>query len=149
MAKWFNKKDKSYQEKLKQMDPQKMIDKSADEFEENKFWEKLRSYSKKMGSKLVYFSLLLFYSMNDPGVPKQAKLTIAGALGYLILPVDLIPDMIPVIGFADDLAVIVYAVYQIGTHISEETKEKAHGKIIQWFGEAPGNVDDKFMPGAE
>ncbi|MCZ2845676.1 MAG: YkvA family protein [Candidatus Bathyarchaeota archaeon] len=146
MGDWFRKKQEKDKEKVKNMDHSALITGSANEYNESKFWDKLKSASKKMGSKLVYYSLLLFYAIQDPEVPTKSKLTIAGALGYLILPVDLIPDMIPVVGFTDDLAIIVFAVYQISSHISEETKVKAYTKVKDWFGEDPDNIDKEFMP---
>jgi uncharacterized membrane protein YkvA (DUF1232 family) len=146
MAEWFSKNQDEYEKKIKNIDHGALISGSANEYSEAKFWTKLKSVSIKMGSKLVYYSLLLFYGLQDSEVPTKAKLTIAGALGYLILPIDLIPDMIPVIGFADDLAIIVYALYQVSSHISEKTKVKAYNQVKGWFGEGPGNIDDQFMP---
>ncbi|RKL68201.1 hypothetical protein CR203_06860 [Salipaludibacillus neizhouensis] len=146
MGKWFGKKEEKDQNKLESIDHDLLIKASANNYDENKFWSKLKSAAVKMGSKLVYYSLILFYTMKDPNVPTKAKLTIAGALGYLILPVDVIPDMIPAIGFTDDLAIIVYAIYQVGSHIGEDTKIKAYTKIKDWFGEGLDNIDEKFLP---
>jgi len=146
MAEWFSKKQDEYEKKIKNIDHGALISGSANAYNEAKFWTKLKSVSIKMGSKLVYYSLLLFYGLQDSEVPTKAKLTIAGALGYLILPVDLIPDIIPVVGVADDLAIIVYALYQVSSHISEKTKIKAYTKVKGWFGEGPKNIDDEFMP---
>jgi uncharacterized membrane protein YkvA (DUF1232 family) len=139
------KKDE-YEKKVENMNHPALIEKSADEYSENKFWKKLKAAGRKMGGKLVYYSLVLFYAMQDDNVPKKAKLTIAGALGYLILPVDLIPDFIPVVGFMDDLALIIYALRQVFSHVSEETKKKAYEQTSHWFGEEPEEVKNEFMP---
>jgi uncharacterized membrane protein YkvA (DUF1232 family) len=53
--------------------------------------------------------LLCARLVRDPRVPRAARLLAAGALGYAVLPVDLVPDWIPVVGRADDLALAVFA----------------------------------------
>lgn len=53
---------------------------------------------------------LLGRLVRDPRVPRRSKVVIGAALAYLMSPVDLIPDFIPLIGFADDLLLVSYAV---------------------------------------
>ena len=62
------------------------------------------------------------------------KATILGALGYLISPIDAIPDFIPVAGFSDDLGVLAAAIAAIGFYIDDEVKNKADEKLAEWFG---------------
>ncbi|PRO67297.1 YkvA family protein [Alkalicoccus urumqiensis] len=140
------RKNKEYESRLQEIDEEKEISRGKEHYSESKFWEKLRSAAKKMGSKLVYYSLTLFYAMQDDAVPKKAKMTIVGALGYLILPVDVIPDFIPVIGFTDDLTIIIYALYQVISHVSDETKQRAYEKTTAWFNEEPEGLKDDFRP---
>ncbi|SFJ75717.1 Protein of unknown function [Halobacillus dabanensis] len=125
---------KTYQDKLKKLDPRKAIERGRSHFTEKEYGEKLRQYGSKIGTKIVYYSLLLYYAFKSHNTPKKAKLTIAGALGYLILPLDVIPDFIPVVGFADDSAVIIYAVYQVLSHIDEDVKGQAKAKLVKFFG---------------
>lgn len=105
--------------------------------EENdqKFWEKLLKFGKKIGEKPTYYSLLLYYTAKSPDVPKSSKMIVVGALSYLIFPIDLIPDFIPVVGLADDSAVIIAAVYKIIQHIDENIENQAKEKLVQLFGE--------------
>lgn len=131
---------KGYKEKLANFDPAKAIKSSQQYFSEKKFAGKMVNYGKTIGIKIAYYSFLLFYTFKSPNTPKSAKLTIAGALGYLIFPLDLLPDFIPLVGFTDDSAVIVYAVYQIIKHIDEPIKQQAHEKMMKYFGE---NYDAK------
>lgn len=126
---------KSYKEKLAKLDPKKAIKGSQKYFTGKKFAGKMVNYAKVIGIKIAYYSFLLFYAFKSPETPKSAKLTIAGALGYLIFPLDLIPDFIPLVGFADDSAVILYAVYRIIRHIDEPMKQQAHEKMKKLFGE--------------
>lgn len=51
--------------------------------------------------------------LRDPRVPRRTKLVVGAALAYLITPIDLIPDALPLIGQADDLLVAVYAVHRL------------------------------------
>ncbi|RDY72724.1 DUF1232 domain-containing protein [Halobacillus trueperi] len=131
-------KQKTYQDRLKNLDPRKAVERGRAYFSEKEYGEKLRTYSSRIGTKIVYYSLLLYYAFKSPDTPKKAKLTIAGALGYLILPVDVIPDFIPVVGFTDDSAVIIYAVYQVISHIDEHVKEQAKARLLKLF---DGQVD--------
>ncbi|MDY0404634.1 YkvA family protein [Virgibacillus sp. 179-BFC.A HS] len=138
-----------WKKKLKELDPAKEIEKYWQSFSESEFLEKLLKYAKIIGVKSTFYSLLLFYAFKSPKTPKKAKLTIAGALGYLILPFDLVPDFIPVVGFADDAAVIVYAVFNVISHIDEQVKSQAHERMKKIFGDnynEHGEIDDQFKP---
>lgn len=46
----------------------------------------------------------LISALENPATPKHMKALIIGAIGYIILPLDLIPDIVPAIGYSDDLA---------------------------------------------
>lgn len=81
-----------------------------------------------MGCPVLCKSLVLYYTFKDPKTPTWAKTTILGALGYLVSLVDAIPDIIPVVGYTDDLGVLAVAVSTIAFYIKEEHKEKAHAK---------------------
>ncbi|MBT2605311.1 DUF1232 domain-containing protein [Bacillus sp. ISL-53] len=64
--------------------------KYSDNFSEDSFWKKIKKIGKKAGVKVVYVALLLFYTLQKPTTPVWAKTVIIGALGYFILPIDLI-----------------------------------------------------------
>ena len=91
-----------------------------------------------MGSKLVYNVLILYYVMKSPGVPVHIKASIVGALAYVIVPVDLIPDFIPVAGYTDDLAAIASAVGMVADLITPDIKRKATDKVRDIFGSSDG-----------
>lgn len=106
------------------------------EYNEESLFKKLKKYGKKIGSKLVYYVLILFYTLQDPAVPVKIKATIVGSLGYFILPFDIIPDMTPGIGHVDDLNMIMMALGMIILYITPEIKEKARNKMRDIFGES-------------
>lgn len=97
-------------------------------------WKKLAKYSAKLGRELLEKILILVYSLDDPNVPAKAKGVIIGALGYLILPLDLIPDMAPG-GFTDDFGVIAAALAMVAAYVSPETVQKAKDRTASWCGD--------------
>ena len=103
-------------------------------FSEGSFWKKIQKLAKKAGAKVVYYALVLYYTLMDPLTPTKYKAVIAGALGYLILPVDVIPDLIPGAGLADDWGALLAAVMYVLTAITPVIKEKAKQQLENWFG---------------
>ncbi|MCL1938842.1 MAG: YkvA family protein [Candidatus Azobacteroides sp.] len=99
-------------------------------FNESKFWKKIKFIAAKVSVKIIYYALLLFYTLKAPNVSLKKKTLICGALGYLILPTDLIPDALVPIGYTDDLAVIMYVVGLVKNEITPEIESKAKGKLI-------------------
>lgn len=102
-------------------------------YSENDFFEKVKKHGMKIGLKTLHGAMTLFYTLKDPELPKKDRLIIIGALGYLILPVDLIPDFIPVVGFADDAAVIISALSRVASSVKEDHKLSAHIQLKKWF----------------
>lgn len=89
------------------------------------FLQKVKKIAIKAGSELIYKTLLLYYVLIEDSVPFQIKSLIIGALGYLILPTDLIPDFIVGLGYTDDLAAISFVVSQIEEYRTEAIERKA------------------------
>lgn len=106
----------------------------SNKFTNSDFLDKIAKIAKRAGAKLVYVSLILYYTLQSDKVSIKDKAIIVGALGYLISPLDVIPDAIPIVGLGDDLAVLLYVIGKIGT-VSEEVKEKAKSKLSKWFDE--------------
>ena len=99
------------------------------------FIEKISRIAKRAGAKLVYASLILYYTLQSDKVSVKDKAIIIGALGYLISPLDVIPDAIPIAGLGDDLAVLIYVLNKVWGDVSEDVKEKAKSKLSKWFDE--------------
>lgn len=106
----------------------------AKEYSPESFWDKLTGFAKSIGCEGVRNALRLYYVLESPDLPMKYKAIIYGALGYLISPVDVIPDIIPVVGFTDDIAVIASALAVVTMHITPEIKAKADAKLADWFG---------------
>ena len=120
-------------EKSEKMEEEE-IQKNKKHFSEDGLWSKIQKFSKKAGSSVIYAVLLLYFTMSKEEVPVKVKATIAGALGYFILPLDLIPDVAPGVGFTDDLGVLIAALVAVAMYIDEDTKTQARNKLKDWFG---------------
>ena len=104
-------------------------------YDEENFRTKTAQFAKRAGVKVVYTALKLFYALQSDKTPAWAKSVIVGALGYFILPTDLVPDLVPVAGFTDDLGVLLAAVGTVAMHITPDVKAQARKKMSNWFGD--------------
>ena len=121
--------------------------KYKDKFSDSGFVEKISRVAKRAGSKLVYAALILYYTLESPKVSLKDKAYIIGALGYLISPLDVVPDAIPIAGLSDDLAVLVFVLQRVWIDVSDDVKEKAKTKLTAWFDDDEiRNADDIFNP---
>ena len=116
-----------------------------DNFSTKAFAEKISKIAKRAGSKLVYAAVILYYSLQSKSVSMKDKALILGALGYLISPLDAIPDAFPILGLGDDLAVLTFALKKIWDNVSDEMREKAQSKLSKWFDEDEiSEIDNLF-----
>lgn len=97
----------------------------GEHFDDKTFMGKFKKLARRLGSEIVYKSLLLYHILLEDKVPFKAKALIVGALGYLIFPADLIPDFIIGLGFTDDLAAITFVLSQIEEYRNATIEEKA------------------------
>ncbi|MFS0671751.1 YkvA family protein [Ornithinibacillus sp. 179-J 7C1 HS] len=140
----FKKKKKLSEEQMEEIEQgivnvdEIEIQKHGVHYTEDKFWKKIGKFAKKAGSSVIYVVLILYYTLQKPEIPKKVKATIVGALGYFILPIDLIPDVAFGAGFIDDLGILTAALLQVAAYVDDEVKAKAREKLESWFG---GKVD--------
>ena len=109
--------------------------KYADFFSENSLLSKIKNYFREAGIRVVYSALLLYYAFTRKETPLWARNIIFGVLGYFISPIDALPDLTPIIGYTDDLGVLSFGLVTIACYVNKEVKEKARGKLKDWFGE--------------
>lgn len=102
-------------------------------YSDDSFWEKAKGYAKVAGENVLEPALKMYYSALDADTPAWAKAAIIGALGYFISPIDAIPDVIPVVGYADDLGVLTAALATTAAHIKDEHVRKAKETLARWF----------------
>ena len=104
-------------------------------FSKRDFAEKISRIAKRAGAKLVYAALILYYTLQSDKVSKKDKAIIIGALGYMISPLDVIPDAIPIAGLTDDLAVLLYVLKKVWSDVDPEIQAKAKKRLSKWFDE--------------
>jgi uncharacterized membrane protein YkvA (DUF1232 family) len=80
--------------------------------------------------------LAAYYCAFDKQTPRHVQATLLGALAYFILPFDFIPDMLPVLGFTDDAAVLATAIRLVASHITSEHRDAARAALKRGAGEA-------------
>ena len=111
-------------------------------FSDSSFWDKVKKVALKAGAKLIYVALILYYELTDPTVSLKEKSVIIGALGYFILPLDLIPDTIPVAGYTDDLAALMAAYWYVRAHLTPDVIQRAQNKFVELLGDIDfGSID--------
>ena len=93
------------------------------------FWPK----AKRVAAKLPFAEDLLaaYYAAFDRQTPLQVKAALIGALAYFVLPVDAMPDILPLLGYTDDALVLVTALRMVSGHIRDEHREAARQALAR------------------
>jgi uncharacterized membrane protein YkvA (DUF1232 family) len=107
----------------------------AGKFSQTDFVEKIARIAKRAGAKLVYAALILYYTLQSDKISTANKAMIIGALGYMISPLDVVPDAIPIAGLSDDLAVLLFVLKKVWTDIDPDIQLKAKERLAKWFDE--------------
>jgi len=92
-----------------------------------RFWIKF----KRVMSQLPFAEDLLaaYYCAFDRQTPRQVQMALLGAIAYFILPFDFVPDVMPILGFTDDAAVLATAIRMVASHITNEHREAARAAL--------------------
>ena len=92
-----------------------------------RFWIKL----KRVAAKLPFAEELLaaYYCAFDRQTPRHVQAALLGAVAYFILPFDFMPDMLPILGFTDDAAVLATAIRMVAGHITQEHRDAARAAL--------------------
>lgn len=90
-----------------------------------KLFRKIITFSEKIGGQMVYALLVLFELVSNRNIPLKARLLFMAALGYFIVPTDIISDFIPILGFTDDVAFIGYVLSKAVDFINPEIERNA------------------------
>jgi uncharacterized membrane protein YkvA (DUF1232 family) len=91
------------------------------------FWQKLGNVAARVP--FAEEILAAYYCACDRNTPLAVKTTLLGAIAYFVLPTDAIPDMLPVLGFTDDAAVLATAIKLVSDHIQPEHRDAARDKL--------------------
>jgi uncharacterized membrane protein YkvA (DUF1232 family) len=98
-----------------------------------RFWIKL----KKVAGRLPFIEDLLaaYYCAFDKQTPRHVQVALLGAIAYFVLPFDFIPDMMPVLGFTDDAAVLATVIRLVAVHITDDHREAARAALKRGIAE--------------
>lgn len=114
---------------------EKELQKYEQHYNESSFLDKVTKYGKLIGINALYKAVQLWFMMQKPDVPATTKAVIMGALGYLIAPLDFLPDLMPVLGYTDDFVAITFALIKVQGYIDEEVERKSKHLLAKIFGE--------------
>ena len=113
----------------------KKINKYRKAFKAAKLFKNIPKYVKALGVQTVYMVLLLYNAFHRKETPHWAKKIILGTLGYLITPIDTIPDLTPFIGYTDDLGILSFGLVTISCYVNEAVKSDSRKQLGKWFGD--------------
>lgn len=103
------------------------------DYSESSFWEKVGKYAEQIGQRPLLDALKLFYAMKEGKATPAQIISIIAALGYLICPVDAIPDILGPAGYVDDAGVLSAAVAALSCCADPLVIEAAKRKLKDWF----------------
>ena len=114
---------------------EKELQKYEQHYNDSSFLDKVTKYGKLIGITALYKAVQLWFVLQKPDVPALTKAVIMGALGYLIAPLDFLPDLLPVLGYTDDMVAITFALIKVQGYIDEEVERKSKKLLTKIFGE--------------
>lgn len=98
-----------------------------------KFLPRLKRIINRAGHQTVYSALLMYHAYQRKETPFWARNIIIGALGYLLTPIDSVPDLIPILGFTDDISVLSFGLVTIASYINDDIRIKARKGLYRFF----------------
>ena len=109
-----------------------------DRREEERVRRDFRAKAKWVAATLPFAEDLLaaYYCAFDRATPLQVKAALVGALAYFVLPFDGVPDVLPMLGYTDDAAVLLTALRMVAGHMRPEHREAAQHEIARLKSEA-------------
>ena len=113
-------------------------------YNENSFWVKIKKLAGKASSSLLYYALILYYRLISSEVSLKNKSLIIAALGYLIFPIDALPDFIPALGLTDDLTAIMLVYNKIKGSLTPDIEQKAKSKVNDLTASLSGHKQTDF-----
>ncbi len=118
------------------MDKEKLFSYTG-HYSDHRFHSKLLNLSCHVKRKLGYKAAILYVIMMDGTVPVWVKASILGVLGYFICPLDTVPDILPGVGFIDDVSLMGAVIVEISAYVTSSVQKRAETLRDAWYaGEA-------------
>lgn len=105
-------------------------------YSEEAFNTKLLRFAATLGKEGLRSALILYYTLRRRDLPAKTRAIILGALGYFILPADIIPDIIPAFGFTDDIGILAAALAAVAAYVDDEARARADAALERWLSKA-------------
>ncbi|MCQ2218900.1 MAG: DUF1232 domain-containing protein [Paludibacteraceae bacterium] len=121
-------------------DKRSQIEEYGEHYSPQELFFKLARVAKNAGVKIVYCVLILYYALMYGDLTVKEKSVIIGVLGYFILPIDLIPDLLP-LGYTDDLSLIIFVVTKMKKSFTEDIRKMAVDRLKKYF----DNIDEESL----
>lgn len=102
-------------------------------FSHSTFWRKIKKIGKKAGIFPICYALALYYVLIKDKTSFSDKAMILSALGYFILPIDIIPDFLLPSGYTDDLGLLIITLKKIQDNIDDNVIKNIHTVLSNWF----------------
>ncbi len=109
-------------------------DTQARSYSEASLRDKLLRAGRTAGREVVEKVLWLWFASRRPDLPAWARTTVYGALAYFVLPTDAIPDLLPGIGYGDDLGVLAWALATIANYVDADVKRRTEALLARFSG---------------
>lgn len=104
-------------------------------YDDVSFWTKCKRYAGSIGRSGLEKAFTLYYATEHKNCTFAHKTAIYGALGYLLTPIDAIPDLTPLLGYTDDIGMIGAALVAVGSCIDDGVKHQAKDRVGRLLGE--------------
>lgn len=97
-------------------------------------WQSMMGAVRIAGKAVTFETMKVWHVAQDPATPAGPRAVLYGALAYFVLPTDAVPDVLPFVGFTDDLAALGAALYVANAYVSEEALRRARESVRAIFG---------------
>lgn len=104
-------------------------------FSESELWKKLEKVGKTIGATILYPVLLLYNLLKSNDVNLKEKAMIIGTLGYFILPVDLLPDVLAGVGYTDDAAALMATLTALASCLNTDMQSESKQQLTNILGD--------------
>lgn len=93
------------------------------------FWPTLRRVARNIP--FAEDAVAAYYCALDRETPGHVRAALVGALAYFVLPIDAVPDFLPLVGFADDASIIAAAIATVRMHMKDRHYEAARRSLAE------------------
>jgi uncharacterized membrane protein YkvA (DUF1232 family) len=104
----------------------------SQELDDAVFFSKVARCARRAGAEVIRLAVVLWIVLRDPATPRSSKVAILAALAYFVMPLDAVPDFLPAVGFADDLAALGLALAAVEYLVTPEIEAKAETLLPAW-----------------